>query len=496
MMQCRSSRAARRACTTRAVRLLVATATVACGILGHFLAYGHTSARGDESERPPNFVVIFADDQGYADVGTFGAKGFETPNLDRMAAEGMRFTDFHAAAAVCSSSRAALLTGCYPQRVGIMGALGPGANVGINEDELLIPELLKTRGYATAIFGKWHLGDAPKFLPTRHGFDEYFGLPYSNDMWPLHPTNKSFPALPLIEGDRVINPEVGQEEQAQLTTWYTERAVAFIEKHKDEPFFLYVPHSMPHVPLYVSDKFRGKSEQGLYGDVIMEIDWSVGRITTALAQHGLEENTLVIFASDNGPWLSYGDHAGSARPLREGKATSFDGGVRVPCIMRWPDKIPAGSVCREPAMTIDILPTLARLAGADVPADRIIDGKDIWPLVSGQPGAKSPHDALYFYWIEHLQAVRSGKWKLHFPHAYRSLEGDPGSGGAPAPYVQRKIGIALFDLETDIGETTDVAARHPEVVQRLQALAERARVDLGDSITNRKGQNVRSPGRI
>jgi arylsulfatase A-like enzyme len=454
---------------------------------------GGNVVRGLEPLRSPNFVVIFTDDQGYADLGGYGAKDFTTPHVDRLAADGVRFTDFYVAQAVCSASRTALLTGCYPNRVGIRGALGPGSKIGIHADELTLAEVLKTRGYATAIYGKWHLGDHEKFLPTQHGFDDYYGLPYSNDMWPFHPTAKHFPPLPLISGTKVVelNPD-----QRNLTTDYTAHAVKFIEQNKNRPFFLYVPHSMPHVPLFVSDKYKGKSKQGMYGDVIMEIDWSVGRITTALAQHGLEENTLVIFASDNGPWLSYGDHAGSARPLREGKATSFDGGVRVPCIMRWPDKIPAGSVCREPAMTIDILPTLARLAGADVPADRIIDGKDIWPLVSGQPGAKSPHDALYFYWIEHLQAVRSGKWKLHFPHAYRSLEGDPGSGGAPAPYVQRKIGIALFDLETDIGETTDVAARHPEVVQRLQALAERARVDLGDSITNRKGQNVRSPGRI
>jgi arylsulfatase A len=347
----------------------------------------------EKSADKPNIVIIFCDDVGYADIGVFGAKGYETPNLDRMAAEGVKFTDFYAAASLCTPSRAALLTGCYPQRVGLPSVLGPADKIGISDQEQTIAEILKPMGYATACYGKWHLGHHPKFLPTRHGFDEYFGLPYSNDMWPYHPTNKSFPDLPLIEGERIIeyNPD-----QTQLTTWYTERAVRFIEKNKDRPFFLYLPHSMAHVPLFVSDKFKGKSERGLYGDVMMEIDWSVGQILSTLKRLDLDEKTLVIFCSDNGPWLSYGDHAGSAEPLREGKGTSFDGGHREPTVMRMPGTIRSRIVCNEPASTMDILPTIAKLAGAKLPAHRI-DGKDIWPLMTGVPGAKSPHEAFLYY---------------------------------------------------------------------------------------------------
>jgi arylsulfatase A-like enzyme len=445
------------------------------------------AARADDP--PPNVVLILADDLAYADLGCYGAIGYQTPNLDRLAREGVKFTDFYAAQAVCSASRAALLTGCYPNRVGILGALGPHAGFGISPKETTLAEALKSRGYATAIFGKWHLGDAPEFLPTRHGFDEYFGLPYSNDMWPKHPeAPDAYPDLPLIEGDRVVarNPD-----QRQLTTWYTEHAVDFIERNASRPFFLYLPHSMPHVPLHVSDKFAGRTERGLFGDVIEEIDWSVGRVLDALHRHDLDGRTLVIFTSDNGPWLSYGDHAGSAGPFREGKGTSFDGGQREPCLMRWPGVIPAGSVCREPAMTIDLLPTLARLAGADVPGG--IDGRDIAPLLRGEPGARSPHEALYFYWDRGLQAVRSGRWKLHFPHDYRHLD-VPGSGGRPGRYANRHLDAALFDLEDDPGETRDVSAEHPEVVRRLEALAEEARRDLGDSATGREGAGVRPPG--
>ncbi|MCZ7635532.1 MAG: sulfatase [Verrucomicrobia bacterium] len=456
------------------------------------------------STPPPNFVVLFADDLGYADVGCFGARDIQTPHLDRMAAEGMRFTGFYAAQAVCSASRAALLTGCYPNRIGLLGALGPQSKTGIHDQERTLAEVLKPRGYATAIFGKWHLGDAPCFLPTRHGFDEYFGLPYSNDMWPFHPEHvhlppdvakrkAGYPDLPLIEGERVAISPVTAEHQAQLTTWYTERAVRFIERHRDRPFFLYVPYTMPHVPLFVSDKFKGKSAAGLYGDVIMEIDWSVGQILDALQRHGLDARTLVVFTSDNGPWLLYGNHGGSAKPWREGKGTMFEGGARVPCIMRWPGRIPAGRECRELAATIDLLPTFARLAGADLPADRILDGKDIGALLSGAPEARTPHDAYYFYYGRELQAVRSGQWKLHFPHSYPRPE-PPGRNGLPGKYTQHRIGLELFDLESDPGETTDVAARHPEVVRRLEAIGERARADLGDSATQREGAGVRPVG--
>jgi len=443
----------------------------------------------------PNFVLIYADDMGYADVGVYGAKGIQTPNLDRMAAEGMRFTSFCVAQAVCSASRAALLTGCYPNRIGIFGALGPASKIGIHSNELTLAEVLKGRGYATAIYGKWHLGHHPQFLPTRHGFDDYFGLPYSNDMWPNHPSAKpgTYPPLPLIEGEKITNANVSSEDQTHLTTWYTERSVQFIENNKDRPFFLYVPHNMPHVPLHVSDKFKGKSARGLYGDVIMEIDWSVGQILGALKRHGIDEQTLVVFTSDNGPWLLYGDHAGSAGRLREGKATAFEGGVRVPALMRWPGKIPRGKVCDELAATLDILPTFAKLAGAMLPRDRILDGKDIWPLLSGQWGAKSPHEVYLYYWSQHLQAVRSGKWKLHFPHAY-PRPAPPGGRAKPGKYANESIGLELFDLKRDPGEKVNVAAKHPGVVKRLQALAEHAREDLGDSEAKRKGKNVRPAG--
>lgn len=467
----------------RLLKTLLAVAVVLCIATP---ALAKTPAR-------PNIVLVFADDLGYGDLGCYGAEGYQTPNLDRLAKEGVRFTDFYVAQAVCSASRAALLTGCYSNRVGILGALGPNARHGINDNETTLAELLKGCGYATAIYGKWHLGHHPQFLPTRHGFDEYFGLPYSNDMWPKHPETKAFPDLPLIDGEKTIelNPD-----QSKLTTWYAEHAVDFIERHREQPFFVYLAHNMPHVPLFVSDKFSGKTKRGLFGDVIEEVDWSVGRILETLKRLNLDERTLVIFASDNGPWLSYGDHAGSAGHLREGKGTSFDGGVREPCVMRWPGAIPPGTVCRAPAMTIDILPTLGKLAGADLPSDRILDGRDIWPLISGEAGAKSPHDAFYFYWGGELQAVRSGRWKMHLPHAYRSLANGGGHGGKPSKYAQRRIELALFDLDNDPGESTDVASQHADVVERLKSLAEQARDDLGDTAAHRNGKNVRPAGQL
>jgi arylsulfatase A-like enzyme len=445
----------------------------------------------------PNVVIIFTDDQGFGDVGVYGQTNFKTPNLDRMAAEGMKFTDFYVAQAVCSASRTGLLTGCYPNRVGILGALGPNSKHGINDNDILISEVMKDKGYATAIYGKWHLGHHEQFLPLQHGFDDYFGLPYSNDMWPFHPTaGDRFPDLPLIEKNEIINPKVTPEDQTHLTTWYTEHAVKFITEHQNEPFFVYVPHSMPHVPLFVSDKFKGKSKQGLYGDVIMEVDWSVGQILETLKKLNLDEKTLVIFTCDNGPWLSYGNHAGSAGPLREGKGTAWDGGQREPCLMRWPGQIPAGTVCQEVASTIDILPTLAYLVGYELPADYIIDGENIWPLMSGEKGAVSPHEAFYFYWGSGLHAVRSGDWKLHLPHSYRSLTGPPGRDGKPSGYSQKKTGLALFNLREDVGEQWDVSEQHPEIVEKMMQHVEAAREDLGDSLVKRKGKNVREPGRL
>ncbi len=465
-----------------------------------------SEVRGAEG-RPPNVIIIFTDDQGYADVGVFGGKGFTTPNLDRMAKEGIRFVNFHVSQAVCSASRAALLTGCYNNRVGIHGALSPRAKIGLNPEEMTIAEVVKQKGYATGMFGKWHLGDHPSMLPVKQGFDEYYGLPYSNDMWPYHPDlidlpadspkKNRYPPLPMIEGDQVVDPEVTPEDQTQLTTAYTERAVKFIEKNKAKPFFLYVAHSMPHVPLYVSDKFKGKAESGLHGDVMMEIDWSVGEILKALKQNGLDDNTLVIFTTDNGPWLSYGNHAGTAGPLREGKGTSWEGGVRVPFIARWPGKIPPNRVNAEAAMTIDLLPTIAGLVGAPLP-EKKIDGKDIWPLLRGDANAKCPHEAYFIYYANNqLQAVISGKWKLIFPHTYRTLAGGPGGkDGRPTPYKSAKTELELYDLQNDLGETTNVIAKYPDVVARLEKLADDCRDDLGDSLTKRKGSGVREVGQV
>ncbi len=459
-------------------------------------------AASGQSSATPNVVIIFCDDMGYADIGPFGAKAYATPNLDRMAREGRRFTNFHVSQPVCSASRAALLSGCYNNRIGIHGALGPTARHGINESERILPEVFKEKGYATGMAGKWHLGHHPQFLPVRHGFDEYFGLPYSNDMWPYHPEAKkgAYPPLPLIENDRIIDTEVTPEEQPNLTTWYTERAVKFITRNKDRPFFFYLAHSMPHVPLFVSDKFKGKSGAGLFGDVIQEIDWSVGQVLETLQKNGLSEKTLVVFTSDNGPWLSYGDNAGSAKPLREGKGTSWEGGTRVPCVMRWPGKIAAGTTSDAMMMTIDLLPTFAKMIGAK-PAPRPIDGLDVWPLIAGTAGAKNPHDA-YFTWYQdnQLQAVTSsdGHWKLILPHTFRTLGGKPGGkGGIPAKYEQTKLAEPeLYDLSRDIGEAKNLAAQNPDMVQRLLALAERARDELGDSLTQRTGKGNREPGRL
>ena len=452
--------------------------------------------------RPPNVVLVFTDDQGYGDVGVYGARGFVTPNLDRLAAEGIRFTDFYVSQAVCSASRASLLTGCYAERVSIRGALNPRSPVGLNPEETTIAEMLKPLGYATGAFGKWHLGDAAEFLPLHHGFDEYFGLPYSNDMWPVDYDGRpatsgraaAYPPLPLIDGDRVVETVDDLDDQRRLTTRYTERAVAFIERHAGGPFFLYVPHSMPHVPLAVSERFRGRSAQGLYGDVIEELDWSVGQLLGALDRHDLASDTLFIFSSDNGPWLSFGDHAGSTGGLREGKGTAFEGGVRVPAIMRWPGRIRPGTVSRRIASTIDILPTIAAVTGAALPS-RPIDGVSILPLLGGRDGA-SPRTLFLYYYEGGLRAVREGRWKRVFPHATTSYEGQTaGHDGHPGPAPSRQIPAALYDLEADVGERRDVAARHPFVVSRLETIAEEARARLGDTLTGRVGSEVRPPGR-
>lgn len=459
------------------------------------------------SPHPPNVVLIFVDDMGYGDLGCFGATGYQTPNIDRLAAQGMRFTQFYAAQAVCSASRAALLTGCYANRIGLAGALNPHARIGIDSSETTIAELLKAKGYHTAALGKWHVGHLLPFLPLQQGFDEYLGLPYSNDMTPFfydgsrnipaaYQRKKSYPELPLIKGNRKIRELTRLEDQEVLTTMYTEAAIDFIRRNNKNPFFLYLAHSMPHVPLAVSSKFKGKSAQGLYGDVLMELDWSVGQIIKTLDELGLSDNTLVIFTSDNGPWLNFGDHAGSTGGLREGKGTSFEGGQRVPCIMRWPKVIPAGTICQELSSTIDILPTVAAIAKSDLPT-RIIDGINIMPLLKAVPGAH-PRDHFFYYYNQNsLEAVRQGNWKLVFPHPYRTYEGyEPGKNGLPGETGRAVSRLELYDLRRDPGERYDMAAYFPDIVKRLSILADSARADLGDDLTGYPGKNRRGPGKL
>lgn len=464
-------------------------------------------------QRPPNVVIILVDDLGYADLGCFGAEKIQTPNIDRMAAEGTKFTSFYVAQAVCSASRAALMTGCYANRVGMQGALNHTSKEGLHPDEWLLSEMCQQRGHATAAFGKWHLGTDLMFNPLRNGFDEFLGIPYSNDNSKYHPSlADQMPPLPFYDGLKVIETD---PDQSLFTKRFTERATSFIERNKRHPFFLYVPHVMPHVPIFASDAFRGKSDAGLYADVVEEIDWSVGQILDAIKRCGIDRETLVILFSDNGPFLSYGNHAGSAKPLREGKLTTFDGGVRSPFIARWPGRVPEARVCDEPVMEIDLLPTVAGLIGGKL-SDRKIDGKDMRDLLEGKPGAKSPHEALIFYGGSELQAVRSGDWKLHFPHPYITVDGEPGRDGKPAKFGQMKpksitqsgiagiasrhgyrvenIGLSLFNLKDDPGELHDVAKEHPEIVNRLKKLAEPARTELGDALTQVKGTENRPLG--
>ena len=446
---------------------------------------------------PPNIVLIFTDDQGYNDVGVFGSPDIATPNLDQMAAEGMKFTNFYVAQAVCSASRAALLTGTYSNRLGIHGALDHSSTHGLNPDETTIAEMLKPLGYQTAIFGKWHLGHHPEFLPTNQGFDEYFGIPYSNDMWPNHPETKDYyPPLPLYQNDKVA--DTVWTDQSMFTTWFTEKSVDFIHRNKEKPFFLYLAHPMPHVPLFVSDKFKGKSDRGLYGDVIMEIDWSVGEVLKALKENGLEENTLVIFLSDNGPWLSYSGHSGSAYPLKEGKGTSWDGGVKVPTIMKWKGRIPEGKVQKNPAMTIDILPTIASFTGAQLPA-LPIDGLDISSMLVDNTAA-SPQEAYFVYYNRNeLQAVVMGEWKLYFPHKYRTIAPDQNfrDDGIPIKYTMVDLKeMELYHIPSDPAEGNNVIDDNPQVVEQLLKLAEIAYLDMGDALSGKEGKNLREPGKI
>ncbi len=432
--------------------------------------------------RPPNLILILADDLGYGDLGCFGSREHRTPHLDRMAQEGIRLTGFYSTSGVCTPSRASLMTGCYPRRVNMhedaeqRWVLFPGSPKGLNPQEVTIAELLKKAGYATAAIGKWHLGDQPEFLPTKQGFDLYFGLPYSNDLGKGN-KNYNFPPLPLLRGEKVIEVE---PDQAQLTKRYTTEAVRFITDHRDTLFFLFLSHTMPHVPVAASQEFAGKSADGVYGDAIAELDWSVGEIVGTLARLGIDRQTLVLFTSDNGAERR---RVKSSGPLAGSKGTTREGGMRVPCIVRWPGRLSAGRVCDELTSTLDLLPTFGRLAGARTPSDRIIDGLNIWPVLVS--GARSPREALFYYARDELQAVRAGKWKLHVARKVEFPILEDGAADLP---------LRLYDLSKDPGEKTNVAGRHPDVVKRLTALLEKARDDLGDGA--RQGANQRPAGRV
>jgi arylsulfatase A len=437
------------------------------------------------AKRPPNFIIIFCDDLGYGDVGCFGSKKHRTPQLDRMAAEGMKFTSFYVTSGVCTPSRSSLMTGCYPRRVNMhqdhnnLCVLFPLGKKGLNPKEITIAELLKEKGYSTACVGKWHLGDQKEFLPTRQGFDYYYGIPYSNDMGGRNDGKDKRPLLPLLRNETVIE---APAQQATLTKRYTEEVIQFITTNKDKPFFVYLPHTMPHNPVHASDAFRGKSANGRFGDAVEEIDWSTGEILKTLKRVGIDDQTLVVFTSDNGAASRGG---GSNGPLRGWKGSTWEGGMREPCIMRWPGKIPSGRESKEMCCTMDLLPTFAKLAGTKPPSDRVIDGKEIWDLMANKSGAKSPHEAFYYYQMDQLQAVRSGKWKLHL-----ALKPKKRNWGSPEP----ESPLQLYDLEGDVSEANNVAAQYPHVVQRLLKLAEKARQDLGD--VGLKGEHQRPSGSV
>ena len=419
------------------------------------------------SARQPNVVVIFIDDMGYGDIGPYGATKQRTPHLDRMAKEGMKLTSFYAAP-VCSVSRAQMMTGCYGARVSVPGVYFPGQSVGLNSSEITVAERLKEKGYTTQIIGKWHLGDQPEFLPTRQGFDHYLGIPYSNDMLKKSADTK-IPVVPLLRDEKIVELMDG-DAQTRLVEIYTKEAVDFIGRNKDKPFYLYFAHNAVHTPIHPGAAFAGKSQNGRFGDWVEEVDWSVGQVLDALRSQGLDKDTLVVFTSDNGPWLIKGTDGGSAGPLRGGKGSTWEGGMREPTIAWWPGHVPAGSVNDAVAGTIDLLPTFVALAGGTVPASPVIDGRDITPILLGQ-SKESAREAHYYFSGYDLQAVRQGRWKL-------ALVPQPeGNNVKKSPKLA--AGLRLYDLDAEIGEQTDVAAQHPEVVAKLKALADKMAAEIG-----------------
>lgn len=466
-----------------------------------FTCGGRSFSQRKNNDRP-NVIIINMDDMGYGDTEPYGMTSISTPNFNRLAKEGTRFTHFYSAQAVCSASRAALLTGCYPNRIGLQGALMPWSDKALNPDEETIALLLKRAGYETAMLGKWHLGSKSPYLPTYYGFNSYYGIPYSNDMWPRDyegnlvtdstKNTSKFPWLPVIEGEKQVSSIKTFSDQEQLTSTLTEKAVSFIKENKKRPFFLYVAHPMPHVPLAASAAFRGKSKLGVFGDVIMELDWSVGEIINTLDRERLSENTLLIVTSDNGPWLIFGNHAGSSGGFREGKGTVWDGGTRVPCLIRWPGKVEAGGVCSQLLTNMDLLPTISAAAKAELPIKKI-DGISFLPLLLGKTRT-GPREVFYYYYeANNLKAVRYKNWKLVLPHTSRSYaDGSRNKDRRSGSTVKVRIDQALYDLARDPGEAYDVQKLYPDTVKKIMQFVEIAREDLGDDITQRKGKNVRS----
>ncbi|MEY4940196.1 MAG: Arylsulfatase [Verrucomicrobiota bacterium] len=440
-----------------------------------------------QSARAPNFLVFFCDNLGYGDIGAYGSKLHRTPNLDRLATESRKFTHFYTCANVCTPSRVGLMTGNYARRLNLFQnvrngpVLQPGESIGLNPSEVTMAEVLKTAGYRTMLIGKWHLGDQAPFLPTRQGFDEYWGIPYSDDMDPRE--GQKWPPLPLMRNEVVIDAPV---DRNTLTQRETTEAVRFITANREKPFLLIISHAMPgstRAP-FSSPAFRGKSRNGPYGDSVEELDWSAGEVLGAVKRLGLEENTVVVWTSDN-PATRRDPEQGSNAPLSGNMGTPAEGGMRVPFLVRWPGRVPAGTVCEELGTMMDLLPTFAQLAGATAPAPNLIDGKDIWPLIAGEKNAKTPHEAFYYYQFEQLQAVRSGPWKLFVPLEFQRFQSaqPPKRVGSPA---------RLYNVVEDQGESRDVAAAHPAVVKRLLALAEKGRADIGD--LNLRGRGERPAG--
>ena len=448
----------------------------------------------NENNNSPNIVFILTDDLGYGDLSSYGSKTIESINIDKIAREGVKLTSYYAAQPVCSASRAAILTGIYPNRIGIHNAFGPNSNSGINQDEYTLAEMLKENGYATGIFGKWHLGSKKEFFPTNHGFDQFYGILYSNDMWRWHPEYpEGFPEdLLLYENETPIK-EI--TDQSNLTKDITSESIRFIEENKNSPFFLYIAHPQPHVPLFVSKDFEDITKNGLYADVITEIDYSVGRIINSLEENGLTENTIVVFTSDNGPWLSYGDHSGSSGIYREGKGTTWEGGVRVPAIIKFPNGLKP-RIINEPVMGIDWMPTFASITDSKLSKNKI-DGKNIWPLLSGETN-KSPHKKLYFYYrINELHSIRMNEWKIHFKRTYRSLNGKNGGiDGMPVKYDMNLLEKnELYNLKNDPEERNNVYDDFPEIVLIMEKLGTKAREELGDNLTDVIGKENREAGK-